>query len=317
MPDERLKKFSLFFLSTLFYLYALPAWWLGDAYHSTDLTPAGKKLLKEEEKKSLGTLTTLLYSLQFYLYGEKSPPPSIESLVASVYSPLSFSDFRNPYHNRQTHFYSYLQLVPTHSIVGDFSLTLEAGQGFRLSVFLPDSSSPSPSAFSVSFLLPLQVVEELIHRYDLTPEPLWNIKALSVEEQRLYWQCQHLFVAGQLLAYQTFPPDKDSPGAPSHFSDFLKYPFLMNFHFTNVFTGKPLREVPPAKPSPGDISLVVKTLQVRGGGNLTPQEKIFPVFIGYKKDGAPVNPDTLKFFEITLENPPARNSPKRRPQPLP
>jgi len=317
MPGRRQKKFSRFFFFTLFSLFTLTAWWMGDAFHSTDLTPAGKKLLKEEEKKALGTLTTLLYSLQFYLYGEKSLPPSIETLIASVYSPLSFQDFQNSYHHRQAHFYSYLQLVPTFSIAGDFSLTLEAGKGLKLSVFLPDSSSSPPSAFSVSFLLPLEAVEELFHRYDLTPEPLWSIRALSVEEQRLYWQCQHLFVAGQLLAYQTFPPEKDSPGAPSHFSDFRKYPFLMNFHFTNVFTGKPLQEVPPTKPFPGDISMVVKTLKVQRGENLPEEEKKFPVFICYKKDGTPVNPETLKFFEITPENSSPGNSPRRRSPPLP
>lgn len=288
-----MKRASLFVASLL--LLGV-VWGLRPAYKEIDYLPDSTlSRLTEREKRGLGNLTSLALTVQFYLYGEKHYPDSLEALVNSVYFPFDRKEFYNSFQMRDARFLGGSVLGQPEP--GDYVFEVQFQGSYAAATYFPDDSN-LPRRVEVSVY---DLTTDAIKKDEFPPGPpkpyqpyflrhnLKEIKALSEKDQRALWACELLNYAAQEASFQAFKVLKPSDGGVFSHEDLDSLSWLMNVRVRNPYTGKPMAATSANQPQPGDFSVRAITWQFRLPSRRIASTTALPAFLCYGEKGKVVN----------------------------
>lgn len=270
----------------------------------TALGPDALKTLPPEAQKIAGTLTTLAYSFQFFIYGEKRMPKNLEELVGSPYFPLPMTEMTHPGGRESAQFYSYLAMMPSDVNVGDFAVIQDAYGLIRLQSVV---RVPTPQPDGTAPLKP-HLVEIVYSNDDLNAvgaygnpagESAVTIHGYALEDQQTYWNCALMNAAAQDLALHQFPPWRTAPASVKSLAEIQAAPWFANLHVVNPYMHRPPQAVRPEAPRPGDYTPYQATYKLTPApapGDLSLGKAVeihYPAFVCYGTNLKPVNPSVL------------------------
>ncbi|MGH8104450.1 MAG: hypothetical protein ACREJQ_08015 [bacterium] len=288
----------------LAWVFVHPAQSLGNV---KTLAPDAVKTMPADSQKIIGTLNTLAYSFQFFVYGEKRLPVNLEELVSSPYFPLPMTELTHPDDRKSAQFYSYLAMLPADATVGDFAIARDVFGNVHLqSVVRVETAADGNSRRRLlphvaEVVFPPDAINYLAGSNDLTGEPAATVRNLSREDHQIYWSCALLNVASQDLALNGVAPWRAEPASVRSLAELQSYPWFANLRLINPYLRKRIAAVRADAPRPGDFtsyatSYKVAPPQAASGGSpaASPTEIRYPVFVCYGSNLKPVNPSALR-----------------------
>lgn len=299
-------RFRISFLACL--VLALCGWiFYDDPYRISNLK---HEELSDAEQRYVGTANTLGLSLQFFLFGEKRAPKDWDEFRNSVYFISQPSELKNPY-GGWPEFWA--GQVPEHPAAGSFGLINTIPEVAKIIVTL-DRKNSSGKPFQLSSphtqsgqmgSLPRQ---DSVSTWTYLGDDVFirDVKALARDDQRLFWTCQFLNKASDVVSLKGGPGGNEPPHRS--LSELRQnYSWLFNWNVLNPYWAGALieRDGEPSflKPSAGEIYRILVTRQVpsqsTSASSTHPVQ--YPVYLCYGRSGALVNRrlyETLKLKKL-------------------